>query len=49
MVPNTLTNKHFQDTLKSSRNSGIGVCIHKETTLKVMVQNKIQVRRNSFY
>jgi hypothetical protein len=34
---------------KSGRNAGIGVCAPQGVTLKVMVQNKIQVRRNSFY
>jgi hypothetical protein len=31
---------------KSGRNSGIIVCAPEGTTLKVMVQNKIQVRRS---
>jgi hypothetical protein len=35
---------HFQ----SSRNARIGVYAPKGTTLKAMVQNKIQVRLNSF-
>jgi hypothetical protein len=34
--------------LKSGRNDGIDVPSSKGTILKVMVQNKIQVRRNSF-
>jgi hypothetical protein len=35
--------------IKSGRNAGIGVCAPKETTLKVMVQSKSQVRNDSFY
>jgi hypothetical protein len=49
IVLSTLTRKHFQDALQSGRISGINVCTPKGTTLKVMVQNKIQIRHNSFH
>jgi hypothetical protein len=41
----TLPGMHF----KSGRNGGIGMYAPNGTTLKVMEQNKIQVRRNSLY
>jgi hypothetical protein len=48
-VQNTLTKKYFQDALQKWKKRW-DRCMHpKGTTLKVMVQNKIQVRLKSFY
>jgi hypothetical protein len=48
-VVNILTKKTSRMHLKSGINAGIGLCPPNGTNLKVMVQNKIQVRRNSCY
>jgi hypothetical protein len=48
-VLNTITKNNSRMQSKSDRNAGIGVCAPMRTTLKVIMQNDIQVRRNTFY
>jgi hypothetical protein len=48
-VLNILTEKHFRGAFQRWQKCGDQLCALKLTTLKVMVQNKIQVRRSSFY